>query len=266
MFRAELTLLFTRRRTLGLLAALAFIPILAGLAIYFEGGPGAGHGPPFLNQVTHNGVFLALTGLTVASQFFLPLTVAIVAGDSIAGEASMGTLRYLLARPVGRTRLLGAKLTAALAYSIAAALTVSIIGLLVGAILFPIGPVTTLSGFTISLGNGTLRVLGAALVVGISMAGLAALGLFLSTLTEASVGAMAATAGLFVAFLIFGNLPELASIQPYLFTAHWDSFGDLMRQPATWGAIGKDFLLQAGWAAVACVAAWARFSTADVLA
>src|SRR5713226_3357396 len=109
MWRAELATQLRRRRMIALLAVLAVIPAALSLAVYLSGGPESGRGPTFLDQVTHNGVFAALAGLTVTIPFFLPLTVAVVTGDSIAGEASLGTLRYLLTRPSGRTRLLAVK-------------------------------------------------------------------------------------------------------------------------------------------------------------
>ena len=86
-----------------LLAALAAVPVLLAVAVYLSGGPGAGNGPAFLDRASHNGVFTALAGLAVTMPFFIPLSVAVVAGDAIAGEASLGTLRYLLVRPAGRT-------------------------------------------------------------------------------------------------------------------------------------------------------------------
>ena len=109
MWRAELATQFRRRRMVALLAVLAAVPAALAVAVYLSGGPQAGEGPTFLDQVTHNGVFAALAGLTVTIPFFLPLTVAVVSGDTIAGEASLGTLRYLLVRPSGRSRLLLAK-------------------------------------------------------------------------------------------------------------------------------------------------------------
>src|SRR5438874_6803899 len=112
MLGSELRLLFGRARTRAALGALAGVPILLAVAVKLSGGPrGRGDdGPAFLSQVSHNGVFAAMAGLTVVLPFFLPLGVALVAGDTIAGEASMGTLRALLVRPVGRTRLLASKM------------------------------------------------------------------------------------------------------------------------------------------------------------
>src|SRR6202042_3383148 len=120
LLRSELALVFLRRRNIALLAVLAAIPVLLGLVLRFAGGGGGGggtgDGPAFLSQVTGNGAFLALLALVVESTLILPLAVAVVSGDSIAGEATRGTLRYLLTVPAGRTRLLGIKFAAILAF------------------------------------------------------------------------------------------------------------------------------------------------------
>src|ERR1700724_405574 len=137
MWRAELITQFRRRRMKVLLVVLAAIPALLAFAVRLSGGPEAGNGPTFLDQVTHNGVFAALAGLTVTLPFFLPLTVAVVSGDTISGEASLGTLRYLLVRPAGRTRLLLVKAGTAAVYCLVAAFTVALAGLIAGTILFP---------------------------------------------------------------------------------------------------------------------------------
>src|ERR1700726_4025352 len=139
MLRAELATQFRRRRMIALLVVLAAGPAALALAVYLSGGPNPGNGPTFLDQVTRNGVFAALAGLTVTVPFFLPLTVAVVAGDTIAGEASLGTLRYLLVRPAGRTRLLLVKGASTATFCLVAAFTVAIGGLLAGAVLFPLG-------------------------------------------------------------------------------------------------------------------------------
>lgn len=268
MWLSELKQLFGRRRTKALLAALAAIPVLAAVAVrlFSTSGSGGGGGPGFFDQITHNGVFVALGGLAVAIPFFIPLTVSVVSGDTLAGEASLGTLRALLARPVGRPRLLLAKLTSTMAFCVAAAMVVVVAGLIAGAILFPLGRVTTLSGFTISLADGVLRSLLAGLVVGGSMFGLACIGLFISTLTEIPVGAMAATAAIAIAIQIADSISQLHAIQPYLLTHHWLAFGDLMRVPINFGNIVSDMILQLAWGAVFLAAAWARFTTHDVLA
>jgi ABC-2 type transport system permease protein len=266
MWRAELALLFRRTRTKALLLVLAAVPALIAVAVRLSGnGPNPGEGPRFLDQVTHNGVFAALVGLTVTLPFFLPLAVAVVAGDAIAGEANLGTLRYLLTRPYGRTRLLIYKGAAVTSFCVIATCTVALAGMVAGAILFPIGPVATLSGTTLSLSAGTLRIFGAALVVGGSLLGLAAIGVFISTLTDAPVGAMAATAGIAVLSGVLDAVPQLHVIHPWLLTHYWLSFGDLLRSPVRWTEITKNLEVQIAYIAVFATAAWARFSTKDVL-
>jgi ABC-2 type transport system permease protein len=265
MWRAELATQFRRRRMIALLVVLAAIPAALAVAVYLSGGPQAGEGPTFLDQITHNGVFASLAGLTVTIPFFLPLTVAVVSGDTIAGEASLGTLRYLLVRPAGRSRLLLVKAGTAAVFCLAAALAVAAGGLIAGAILFPIGRVTTLSGTTVSLAEGMLRTLGAATVVGLSLFGMAAVGLFISTLTDVPVGAMAATVAIAILFAVLDAVPQVRAIHPWLFTHRWLAFGDLLRSPVRWTEIRKDLLLQAGYVAVFGSAAWARFTTKDVV-
>jgi ABC-2 type transport system permease protein len=265
MWRAELATQFRRRRMIALLAVLAVVPAALALAVYLSGGPQAGNGPTFLDQVTRNGVFAALAGLTITIPFFLPLTVGVVAGDTIAGEASLGTLRYLLVRPSGRSRLLLVKAATAAAFCLVAALTVAAGGLIAGAILFPIGRVTTLSGTTVSLLEGVVRTFGAALVVGMSLFGMAAIGVFISTLTDVPVGAMAATVGLAILSAVLDAVPQVHGIHPWLFTHRWLAFGDLLRSPVRWTEIRKDLLLQGGYIAVFGAAAWARFTTKDVV-
>ncbi|MGH9125893.1 MAG: ABC transporter permease [Acidimicrobiales bacterium] len=266
MVAADLKTLFRRRRVVALLAVLAAIPALLALLVEISGGPSNGRGPTFLDQVTHNGVFAALVGLTVCIPVFLPLTVAVVAGDSIAGEASLGTLRYLLVRPAGRSRLLAVKATSVAVFCLAAAMAVALGGLIAGTILFPLGRVTTLSATTIPLSAGIERTLLSALIVGVQLFGMAAIGMFISTLTDAPVGAMAATVGLTILAAVLLSVSQVQAIHPWLFPQDWLNFADLMREPVRWTGIVHDLLLQLAYVAVFGAATWARFTTKDVLA
>lgn len=266
MWLAELKTQFRRRRVKALLLVLAAVPALLAVLVRFTGGPSNGNGPTFLDQVTHNGVFAALVGLNFCLTIFLPITVAVVAGDSLAGEASLGTLRYLLVRPSGRTRLLLVKAGTVGAFCVAAALAVAVGGLVMGTILFPIGRVTTISGTSLSLSAGIVRILLASVVVGASLFGMAAIGLFISTLTDVPVGAMAATLGLVVLSAGLDGVSQVQAIHPWLFTQNWFAFGDLLRDPVRWTGIVHDLGLQAAYMAVFGAAAWARFTTKDVLA
>ncbi|WP_237530986.1 ABC transporter permease [Streptomyces sp. SID3212] len=271
LFRSELTTTLRRRRTLALLGVLAAVPVLIGIAVRIEtsddgsvGGGGGGGGPAFLTQITNNGLFLVFAALAATLPVFLPMAIGVVAGDAIAGEANGGTLRYLLVAPAGRTRLLLAKYASTLAFCLVATLVVALSALVVGALLFPLGDVTTISGTRISFGDGLLRALLIALLVAASLTGIAALGLFLSTLTNSGIAAMAATVGLLITVQILGAIPQLHGIQPYLFPTHWLSFADVLRQPVYWDDIAKNLELQALYVAVFGAAAWARFTAKDI--
>ncbi|MFI0215573.1 ABC transporter permease [Streptomyces lydicus] len=273
LLRSEITMTFRRWRTLALLAVLAGVPVLVGVAVRIEtgrgrsgGGGGGEGGPAFISQVTNNGVFLVFTSLAVTLPFFLPMATGVIAGDSIAGEAHGGTLRYLLVAPAGRTRLLLVKYATTLTFCLVGTLTVALSALATGALLFPLGEVTLLSGTSIPLAEGLLRALAIAGAVALSLVGVAAIGLFLSTLTTSGIAAMATTVGLLITVQILDTLPQLEAIQPYLFPHYWLSFADLLRDPVYWDQLAKNFGLQAVYAAVFGTAAWARFTTRDITA
>ncbi|KAB1144117.1 ABC transporter permease [Streptomyces luteolifulvus] len=270
LLRSELFTTLRRWRTLALLAVLAAVPVLVGIAVKIEtsdgsaaGGSG-GEGPAFISQITNNGLFLVFTALAATLPFFLPMAVGVVAGDAIAGEANAGTLRYLLVAPAGRTRLLLTKYATVMSFCLVATLVVAVSALTVGALLFPLGELTTISGTRISFADGLVRAVLIALVVAASLIGLAALGLFVSTLTNSGIAAMATTVGLLITVQILDQIPQLHAIHPYLFSHHWLSFADLMRDPVYWDDLVKNLGLQALYAAVFGSAAWARFAGKDV--
>ncbi|MFJ6510766.1 ABC transporter permease [Streptomyces sp. NPDC091406] len=275
LLRSEIATLLRRHRTWALLGVLAAVPVLIGIAVRIEtgggggggaGGPDGGAGPAFLAQVTNNGVFLVFAALAATLPVFLPMAVGVVAGDAIAGEASSGTLRYLLVAPAGRTRLLLVKYASVLAFCLVATLVVAASALAVGALLFPVGEVTTISGTRISVGEGLVRAGLTALVVAVSLTGFAALGLFVSTLTGSGIGAMAATVGLLITVQILDSIPQLSGVHPYLFAHYWMSFADVLREPVHWDDLIKNFQLQGLYVAVFGSAAWARFTAKDVTA
>ncbi|MFE8988673.1 ABC transporter permease [Streptomyces collinus] len=272
LLRNELVTTFRRWRTLALLAVLAGVPILVGIAVKIETGDGSspggggGGGPAFISQITNNGLFLVFTALAATLPFFLPMAVGVVAGDAIAGEANSGTLRYLLVAPAGRSRLLLTKYATVVVFCLAATLVVAVSALTVGALLFPLGDLTTISGTQISFAEGLGRALLIALAVAASLVGVAALGLFVSTLTGSGIAAMATTVGLLITVQILDQIPQLHALQPYLFSHYWLSFADLMREPVYWDELAKNLGLQTLYAAVFGSAAWARFTTKDITA
>ncbi|MFF3491185.1 ABC transporter permease [Streptomyces sp. NPDC002795] len=268
LLRSELSVTLRRWRTLALLAVLAGVPVLIGVAVRIEtsgdGSGGGGGGPAFIAQITNNGLFLVFTALAATLPFFLPMSVGVIAGDAVAGEANAGTLRYLLVAPAGRTRLLLTKYATVLAFCLLATLVVAVSALLTGALLFPLGDLVTISGTRIGFGEGLWRAFLIALVVAASLVGVAAVGLFVSTLTGSGIAAMATTVGLLITVQILDQIPQLHAIQPYLFSHQWLSFADLMRAPVYWDDVVKNLELQALYAAVFGSAAWARFTAKDI--
>jgi ABC-2 type transport system permease protein len=262
---SELGMLFRRKRTIAMLVALAAVPVLIAVAVRVTSAGSRGHGPAFLGSITDNGLFVGFTALVVCIPLFLPLTLGVVAGDTIAGEAGLGTLRYLLVAPAGRLRLLVVKYAGVIAFSLAATLAIVLAGIAIGALLFPIGPVTLLSGDTVGFGGFLQRTGLLALYVAISLLGLGALGLFVSTLTTVPVGAMAATVVLAGASQIADQLPQLDWLHPWLFSHYWLSFADLLRDPIVWESYGQNALLQLGYIVVFGALAYGRFATKDIL-
>ena len=265
LLRSELRLVFGRRRNIALLAGLAAVPLLLGTVLFVtQDSALGGQGPGFVGRVTGNGLFLVVAALFMCLPFLLPLTIGIASGEAIAGEASAGTLRYLLAVPVSRTRLLAVKAVATMAFVAAAVLAIAVVALGAGATYFGLGDITLLSGTTVPLADGVLRVTGVAAYVALSLTGLVAVGLFFSTLTEVPVGAMAATVIVAIVSAVLDTLPQLAAIHPALLTHHWLDFAEFLRLEVDWGVLGQGLAVQAAWVAIFGSLAWSRFATADV--
>ena len=267
-FASELRLVFRRRRNQLLLLVVFAFPVLIGIGLKIAAprpNGGEGGGPQaFFNQLAGNGVFLTLIALQALLILVLPLVVAVVAGDSIAGEAGYGTLRYLLTRPAGRTRLLSVKYLGIVTYGLVATFIIAVTALLVGVILFPVGPVTLLSGTTVSLAAGLVRVLWVTLYIAAAMAAMGAIGLAISTLTEHAIGAIAAIMVLVVTSEVVDQVPQFGAIAPYLPTHWWNSFDSLLRTPIDSTTLLHGLLSFAVYAVVFTLLAWARFSTSDV--
>jgi len=268
-FAAELRLVLFRRRNLLLLAVTAVFPLVIGIALRLaaphpDNGGGGGPGAGFFNQLAGNGVFLTFIALSTLLVLVLPVVVAVVAGDSVAGEAGYGTLRYLLAVPAGRTRLLAVKYGVIVTFGLCATFIISAVALVAGAVLFPVGPVTLLSGTTVPLADGLLRLLFVTLYVAAAMAALGAIGLAISTLTEHAIGAIAAIMILVVTSEVVDNVPQLSVVGPYLPTHWWLSFDALLRVPVDTATLLHGLLSFAVYAVLFGSFAWARFTSSDV--
>jgi ABC-2 type transport system permease protein len=269
MILVELRKLYRRPRTLVSVALLCALPLTVAILLAMTRiGTAAGQGPAFLSAVLANGALFPAAALAIVLPLFLPVAVAIVGGDAVAGEASSGMLRYLVARPVGRTRLLVAKLVSIAVFVLGAVLAVVLSGYLIGIVFFPAQPgaetVISVSGPSLTPGQVTLRIGAAMLYVALSMLGVGAIALFLSTVSDSSLGATLGALAALVASQLFTALDAAAAIRPYLPTRYWLAWIDFFREPILWRDIERGVGIQAVYVVVFLGLAWANFATKDV--
>jgi ABC-2 type transport system permease protein len=273
MITVELRKLVLRPRMwLSVLLLCALPAVVAVVLATADFPPPPGQGGAFLSAVLRNGSLYPAAALALVLPVFLPLAVAVLAGDGIAGEAATGTLRYLLARPVGRTRLLVAKLIALCAFILLAVFLVVLSSLAIGVALFGTGAeavgqpgaITSLSGATLGPFELTARLLGSIGYIVASMLGFGTIALFLSTLTDSGLAAALGALATLITSSILQTLDAAAPLKPYLPTNYWLAWIDFFRDPIFWHSIEKGLLLQAGYILVFFGAAWANFTTKDV--
>jgi ABC-2 type transport system permease protein len=266
MLRSELMLIFGRRRNWAGMLVLASVPTLIAFAVKFWASPSGGGdgGPDFASQISNNGLFVALTALTLELPIFLPLAVAAISADAVAGEANLGTLRYLLTVPVRRTRLLAVKYLAIVIFAITVTLLVAAVGIALGLGFFGGGSMTLLSGTETSFWGGVWRLLLVCGFISAALAALGAVGLFVSTLTEQPIGATIAILIFCIGSQIIGTVTQISAVHPFLMTHYWLGYGDLLRDPIAIEPVLQSLGVFALYALIFWTAAWARFTGKDV--
>lgn len=265
LLASELRLMFGRRRNQVGLATLAGLVVLVGIALKVSAfrRPGS-TGGDLMSAVAGNGVFLGFAGLSIEIALFLPLAVSVLAGDTIAGEANQGTLRYLLIAPVTRGRLVVVKAVSLAIGALTGATVVALSGLLTGTLLFGVKSLTTLSGTQIGVGSGLLRLLVAAAYLAAGLSALAMIGLFISTLTEQPIAATVATAMASTLLWVLDAVPQLDWLHPWLLVDRWLAFIDLLRDPIFTDRLTAGLWVDAAYAAVFLLLAWLRFRNKDI--
>ena len=230
-------------------------------------------------SVTTNASGFALPLITINAMvlFLLPLAVAVSAGECVAGDASWGSLRYLLARPVTRARVLGSKAAVAAGFSAANVAVAVIVALLAGVIVFGWRPLTVvdlqhstpfhLAAASFGPARTLVLVIATTGFVLCSMASTFGFALFVSTLTDRSFSAVASGVGFGLVSRAIDNIPGLHALSPWLpmtdaGTSAWTGF---FTQPARWGPIGHALVVQAVYTAVFLAAAWISFVRSDML-
>ena len=284
MIRVELVKLARRPRNWVSLALLCGLPVLVAVFVVVTHlVPPPGQGPTLLSDVLSSGNLYPAAALAIVLPVFLPIAVAVVGGDSIAGEAGSGMLRYLLARPVGRARLLTAKLVALVVYVLTAVVLDAVTASLTGIALFGAAPVTaptgggtlaapspvaaaatSLSGTAVTPAGLVLRIAGAVAFIAVSMLGVGAIALFLSTVTNSPLAAALGALAALITSQVLVTLNSANAVAPYLPTRYWLAWIDFFREPILWRNIDRGLAVQAVYVVVFLGAAWAHFATKDV--
>lgn len=268
MIGVEVRKLFGRPRTWVSILLLCALPTLVAVFLAVSGvGPRPGEGPTFLAAVLGNGALYPAAALGIVLPVFLPVAVAVVAGDAVAGEAAAGTLRYLLVRPVGRTRLLVSKLVSVVLFVLVAVTAVAVSAYVVGTSLLgtaPITSTTTVSGTPLTAEELAVRTALMVAYIGWSMLGVASLSLFLSTLTDSALGAALGGLALLVSSTVLVTLDAADAVRDYLPTRYWLAWVDLFREPILWRDVERGVVVQGVYVGVLLAMAWANFTTRDV--
>lgn len=255
-----------RLRTRLGLGAMIVVPGLVALAFQLGGSPSPrpGETADFFAFATRSGLNFAVVALLAMSNFFLLVVVALFSGEALSGEATWGSLRYLLVRPVTRSRLLGTKVLVAYLLSIMATVLVSVSGLAFGTAFFGWHAVTTPLG-SFAIGPSLGRLVIATLYVAWSMSGMVALAFLLSTTTDAVIGPVGGTVCLAVVSEILDNISALRAVRYGLPTHYWQAWTGLFSQPVQTAEMWRGVALQVPYVAVFGLVAWRWFSRKDIL-
>lgn len=258
-----------RRRTQGALGFMVILPLILLLAFEIGGtddggGQGRGQFSQLVDVATAGGLNFALFALFVSSSFLLVVVVALFCGDTVASEASWGSLRYLLAVPVPRARLLGVKLVVALAYSALAILLLVGSALLIGTLRYGWHPLQSGLAADIAPMPGLVRLLSVTGYLGLSLLVVAGLAFLLSTLTDAPLGAVGGAVLLFIVSSILDQITALGNIRDFLPTHYAQAYLGLLTTPMQMDDAIKGAISALVYASIFLTAAWFRFLRKDV--
>ncbi|MBW3707330.1 ABC transporter permease [Streptomyces griseus] len=273
--RVEAMRQLRRRRTLlmgGILAALPFILIIAfaigGTPDGEDGGGGGGRGGGRINLMdvaTESAANFAATSLFVSAGFLLVVPVALFCGDTVASEASWSSLRYLLAAPVPRVRLLWSKLVVALGFSLAAMVLLPVVALAAGTAAYGWGPLKLPTGGALSAGETVPRLAIVVAFIFVSQLVTAGLAFWLSTKTDAPLGGVGGAVGLTIVGNVLDAVTALGSWRDFL-PAHWQfAWADALQPQLEWGGMIKGTAVSVTYALILFALAFRGFSRKDIV-
>ena len=265
---AEIRRQASRRRTQLALGFMVLLPLIVLLAFEFGGGDdddnGGGAFSSLVDLATSGGLNFALFAIFVSAGFLLVVVVALFCGDTVASEASWGSLRYLLAIPVPRARLLGVKLVVALGYSLTALLTLAGTALLVGTLRYGWHPLGSTVAAEIPAGEGVLRLLAILGYLAVTLLGVAGLAFLLSVLTDAALGAVGGAVLLWILSSILDQITALGSLRTILPTHYSDAWLGLLSTPMQTDDVVKGAISAICYATLFWSLAFYRFTRKDV--
>lgn len=265
-FVVEMRRQLRRRRTLVALGFLVLLPFILVGAFALGGSQPSQPGQTTLVDLATSGAgnFTIFT-LFASTGFLLVVVVALFCGDTVASEASWGSLRYLLAAPIPRARLLRQKWLVALAYSWCAVVLLPVAALLVGAVFYGWHPVRTPLGDTYSPWVAVGRIGLITGYVAVSLLVVGALGFCLSTWTDAPLGAVGGAVGLVVVSNILDAVTALGSWRSLLPTHYAFAWTDALTSPVSWEAMAKGMLASVAYSVVFLGLAGWHFARKDVV-
>lgn len=265
--RVEAVRQLKRRRTLVMAAVLGALPFVLVAAFAIGGGPDGGENDriTLMDTATASSANFAATCLFVSAGFLLVIPVALFHGDTVASEAGWSSLRYLLAAPVPRFRLLWSKLVVALGFSAAAILLLPVVALAVGTVAYGWGPLKLPTGGSLDTGD-TLPRLGIVIVfIALSQLVTAGLAFWLSTKTDAPLGAVGGAVGLTIVGNVLDAVTALGDWREIL-PAHWQfAWIDALQPQLEWDGMIKGTAVSVSYALVLFALAFRTFTRKDIV-
>jgi len=264
--RVELARQLKRRRTLIMAGILAALPFVLLIAFAIGGDPNGRDGRvTLMDTATASGANFAAVNLFVSAGFLLVIPVALFCGDTVASEASWSSLRYLLAAPVPRARLLWSKLVVGLGLSLAAMILLPVVALAVGTAAYGWGPLQIPTGGALDSGTAAQRLLVVVAFIFVSQLVTAGLAFWLSTKTDAPLGAVGGAVGL----TIVGNVLDAVTALGHwrdLLPAHWQfAWADAVQPHPEWSGMIQGTAISITYALVLFALAFRGFARKDVV-
>jgi len=261
-YRWELRKLAAQKRTYIGIGSAVVLPVIFVVVMALQrGGP---YDAPLGHNLRRTGLSLALVVLTFASRFGAQLVTALVAGDIVASEDSVGTLKMILTRSLRRGQILGGKILAAFTYVAAVMLAFAAAGVVAGVAAWGFNPLTTLAHTQISAAHALGLTIAAVAVFAMPLAGVAAFAILLSTWTRNSAAAIVGALVYALAQEAIGGLVHRDWARHYLLSDQYDGWQGLFRSSTDWALVGRALWVSAIFAAIPLVAALVIFSRRDV--